>query len=392
MATLDVDSAFRRIPIHPAHKQYLVIQQHEGEFFIDHVCPFGVRSGPGLQGAPMDATVDLLDARGWGPNKKWVDDLSNFRKPCGYDVARKEWTYGHSVDDIFELGERLGIPWHNVKWRPHDFEGTYLGFAWNISDKTVSLPERKRTKYLTRVEDALDLVAKSAKRMSRETAQKLSGTLSHCTFVYPRGRTYLSGLFAFVASFTSEHIPRYPPKSVISDLKWWHDLLQRDSDRRVLVPKGTPQDADVWVDASSTWGIGIVVGKEWDAWRWKGPREAWHKNGRDIGWVEMIALEMAVRRLVELGWENADLLVRSDNEGVIKAFKRGRSRNWQVNLAIRRTELLCMEKNIKILPIYVNTKDNRADPVSRGIPGPDITRFWSSFEIPQEVSEFTAHA
>ncbi|CDO77105.1 hypothetical protein BN946_scf184501.g10 [Trametes cinnabarina] len=392
MATLDVDSAFRRIPIHPAHKQYLVIQQREGEFFIDHVCPFGVRSGPGLQGAPMDATVDLLDARGWGPNKKWVDDLSNFRRPCGYDNEKQEWTYAHSVEDIFALGEKLGIPWHGTKWCPHDDVGVYLGFSWDIPHKTVSLPERKRLKYLARVEHALDLVNKSAKRMTLETAQKLSGTLSHCAFVFPRGRTYLSGLFTFVASFTNEHVPRYPPKSVISDLKWWRDLLRRKGERRVLVPKGPVQDVDAWVDASSSWGIGIVLGKEWDAWRWKGAKETWHRDSRDIGWAEMIALELAVRKLIELGWVNAELMVRSDNEGVIKAFKRGRSRNWQVNLAIRRTELLCMEKNLKISPVYVNTKDNRADPVSRGERVSGITRFKSSLQIPQEVSEFITYA
>ncbi|CDO71596.1 hypothetical protein BN946_scf184911.g66 [Trametes cinnabarina] len=391
MATLDVDSAFRRIPIYPAHKQYLVIQQRPGEFFIDHVCPFGVRSGPGLQGAPMDAIVDILDARGWGPNKKWVDDLNNFRYPLKWDAATGVGKYAHSIDDIFDLGERLGLPWHKDKWKPHAFTGEYLGFAWHIPNRTVSLPDRKRMKYWKRVVDALETVKERSRRIDLVTTQKVSGSLAHATFVYPRGRTYLTGLYTFIASFTNEYTPRYPPKSVIADLKWWQNLLARPGELRTLAARGPAQDLDLWVDASTSWGIGMVVGDSWDAWRWKVEKAKWNKHSRDIGWAEMVAIELLLRRLVETGWKNADLLVRSDNEGVIKAFRRGRSRNWQVNLSIQCAELLCMERNIQLSPIYVNTKDNRADLVSRSIPDPKMVRFHSKFRLPEELSEFLEH-
>ncbi|CDO76109.1 hypothetical protein BN946_scf184876.g2 [Trametes cinnabarina] len=392
MATLNVDAAFRRIPIHPAHKPYLVIQQRPGEFFIDHVCPFGVRSGPGLQGAPMDAVVDLLDTRGWGPNKKWVDDLTNFRVPTSALEDGTGWRYDHLIEDIFALGERIGLPWHKTKWRDHDPKGEYLGFAWDIPRKEVSLPERKRLKYLARVDNVLATADGGAKRVPFGMAQKLSGTLSHCTFIYPRGRTYLTGLYTFLASYVNEHALRYPPKSVISDLGWWRSILSLPSEHRVLEKRGEVRNLDLWVDASTDWGIGIVIGQSWDAWRWAMERELWNKMGRDIGWAEMIAIELLLRRLVEEGLENAAVLVRSDNKGVIKAFRRGCSRNWQVNLSIRRTELLCMEKNLDLQPVYVNTKENRADPVSRGIPDARLCRFKSKFDLPEEVAPFLTHA
>ncbi|KAL1942665.1 hypothetical protein VTO73DRAFT_4905 [Trametes versicolor] len=391
MATLDIDAAFRRIPIRPSHKAYLVIQCEPGAFYIDHVCPFGVKCGCGLQGGVMDPIVDILDVRGWGPNKKWVDDLDNMRFPIGIGDEPGTWIYAHSIQDIFDLGERLGIPWHKTKWSPHGFTGVYAGFAWDLPAKTVSLPEAKRVKYLGRTCDALEMAQGGARRMDLKTVEKLNGTLAHCAFVYPRGRTYLAGLCSFLAAFSSEHVPRYPPKSVISDLRWWKETLERPSARRSLVPRGARCDPDIWVDASSDWGIGIVIGQEWDAWRWGVPYEVWHAESRDIGWAEMVAIELVLRCLEERRWENADVLIRSDNEGVIKAFRRGRSRNYQVNLSIRRTEMLCVDKNIAIYPEYVNTKVNRADPVSRGIPDASLIRFKSTFELPLELQPFLAH-
>ncbi len=108
----------------------------------------------------------------------------------------------------------------------------------------------------------------------------------------------------------------------------------------------------------------------------------------------MIAIELVVRRLEEIGVENTDVLVRSDNQGVVGAFMRGRSRNYQVNLSIRRTEIMCISKNLRIhLEIeYVNTKVNPADAVSRGTPLPGMPRFRSDFMLLQELNSFLVHA
>ncbi|CDO75102.1 hypothetical protein BN946_scf185010.g27 [Trametes cinnabarina] len=390
LATLDIDAAFRRIPIYPAHKAYLVIQCEDGQFYIDHVCPFGVSSGTGLQGAVMDPFVALLDARGWGPNRKWVDNLLNGRYPSG-GSAEEGWTYTHSVNDIFRLAGVIGVPLHQDKWTPHASRAEYAGFLWNVDDKTVSLSEKKRSKYLHRVVEAIQVSRGGSARLDLKTVQKLNGTLSHCAFVYPQGRTFLSGLYAFAASFRNEFAPRYPPKSVISDLSWWRDLLSQPSAKRTLLPRMPLADMDLWVDASSSWGIGLVMGDTWDAWRWAVPYEIWHADARDIGWAEMVAIELALRSLDQNGLRNANVLLRSDNEGVVHAFKRGRSRNFQVNLSIRRTEALCMARNIVVQPVYVNTKINRADPVSRGSPGPGLVRAKAVFELSQELKPYLVH-
>ncbi|GBE88972.1 hypothetical protein SCP_1403800 [Sparassis crispa] len=80
-ACLDINSAFRNLPIKPAHKPFLVIQCDPSDFYIDHVLPFGVSSGTGVQGEPMDAIVNILGAHDIRPSRKWVDDLITFHFP-----------------------------------------------------------------------------------------------------------------------------------------------------------------------------------------------------------------------------------------------------------------------------------------------------------------------
>jgi len=52
----------------------------------------------------------------------------------------------------------------------------------------------------------------------------------------------------------------------------------------------------MWVDASMNWGSEVVIGDQWASWRLI---QEWNMAGRDIGWAETIALELAVLMLVD---------------------------------------------------------------------------------------------
>ncbi|GBE79380.1 hypothetical protein SCP_0205780 [Sparassis crispa] len=390
-ACLDIDSAFRNLPIHPPHKAFLVIQCDAGQFYIDHVLPFGVSSGTGVQGEPMDAIVDILAAHGIGPSRKWVDDLINFRFPLSCTGTDSDpFRYAYGLTDIFRITTPLGVPWHQTKLSDYSYHAVYSGFLWDIERKYVSLPEEKRAKYLSKLETFL--VALSRGRVSQHDAMSINGTLSHVTFVYPHGRAFLTNLCTFVASFKNRFAPRYAPHSVTSDMRWWHTTLSVPDVGRSLTSRGPLQDVGIWVDASSSWGIGIIVEGQWSAWRWRGEPGSWKSDGRDIGWAEMIAVELAVRTVEVLGHRDANVLIRGDNQGVQGAFTRGRSRNFQVNASIRRADIISMSLNILFTVRYVNTKDNLADRVSRGDPDPSMSRRLPSFMLPEELTFFLVDA
>ncbi|KAJ3019648.1 hypothetical protein NUW54_g20 [Trametes sanguinea] len=233
-AMLDIDTVFRHIPIYPAHKAYLVIQCEPGAFYIDHVYPFGVSSGKGLQGTIMDSFIALLD----------LIPVS--------DHGQQGMVYVHDVQDIFNFAEVLGVPLHKEKWTLHAFEVKYAGFAWDTANRTVALAEKKRVKYLSRVKDTMHTSSGGAICMDLHQVQKLNDMLSHCAFVYLHGCTFLSGLYAFTASFRNEFAPCYPPKTIVLDPGWWRDVLSRPGMKRALRPCRALTDLNVWVDASSS--------------------------------------------------------------------------------------------------------------------------------------------
>ena len=126
---------------------------------MDHVCPFGISSGPGVQGQTMDAIVDLLVAYFKDPNAKWVDDLTQFRTPVGgHDAAT--WRYAFGIADIFAATEPLGVPWKLGKCFDFAFLLIYLGFLWDLANRTVGLPEEKRIRYLAKVKAFRDACLK----------------------------------------------------------------------------------------------------------------------------------------------------------------------------------------------------------------------------------------
>src|SRR5882724_12013621 len=116
-------------------------------------------------------------------------------------------------------------------------------------------------------------------------------------------------------------------------------------------------DPDVWVDMSSSWGIGIVIGKHWATWHL---REGWKTGDRDIGWAESVALELVVLWLVTQDFADCEVAIKGDNTGVIGPFNKGCSRNVSRNAAIQRMVASLVPLNITVLPVYVASVVNSA--------------------------------
>lgn len=87
-----------------------------------------------------------------------------------------------------------------------------------------------------------------------------------------------------------------------------------------------------------------------------------------------------------VGARDARVLVHTDNSGAIGQFLKGRSRNVEINVSIRRTEECCRSANLVITPIYVKSEDNRADAASRGMPQPDLLLLRPPLQLPGALS------
>ena len=169
---------------------------------------------------------------------------------------------------------------------------------------------------------------------------------------------------------------------MISDLRWWLNALIIPGFHRILLPRGPPLDMGLFVDASTSWGIGIVVGGRWAAFRL---HEDWKVEGRDICWLETVAVEILFYILEAMGVSNSTLLIHSDNQGTIGSLGKGRSRNFHINLSIRRAYTVLASRFITPELVYIASENNPADPISRGELGSIASRITVSFSLPDEL-------
>ena len=255
-AIRDVAEAYRTIPIIPDQWPGLVVKLlNEDEYAINICNNFGLTSAGGIYGELCDATLDIFRTQGIGPISKWVDDHIFFRIPVehrtAYNIQRQRWhgiilqnggrhqsgsrlwyqdesmpdgspaefdedaaclitdysslpnrsevdsLFTYCDDDIDLISGRLGIPWEPSKSIPFTSSVPFLGFNWNLSDRTVALTEGKRTKYRAAIEVWLPNPTHDLEEM-----QKLYGKLLHACLVLPAGRAYLTNLEVLMASFS----------------------------------------------------------------------------------------------------------------------------------------------------------------------------------------------
>lgn len=150
-ASLDVEGAYRTIPILPDHKRYLVVRYRD-LFYMDHNLPFSAASAAGLQDEVADATQDIWEYTNISPSWKWVDDFFLIRvpNPDGPFVGVSNgitYRYRYDLHSAKEYISPINIPWHPTKGAEFGDVCDYVGYTFDFPNRSVSLPEAKRIKY-----------------------------------------------------------------------------------------------------------------------------------------------------------------------------------------------------------------------------------------------------
>ena len=208
------------IPIKPDHKRYLIVH-FDGFFYMDHDVPFGLASASSPQGEVADATVDIWEHHDISPAVKWVDDFDDFRFPKidgtfhGISDGIK-YMYGYDLTHIKSVIAPLGIPWNKDKGQEFSDTFIYLGFHWDLPNKTVSLPVLKCEKYTHKL--SLFISSCERRQVLKVHAESVIGMLSHITFVYQCGCSYMSSIYRWLTSFLNDYIPRWITSSALMDL------------------------------------------------------------------------------------------------------------------------------------------------------------------------------
>jgi hypothetical protein len=356
---------------------------------MDHCFPFGAKNAHNCLGITVDAIIDILRVVKISPIPKWADDLFPIRFAILSSILHDgsiSYHYFYDLSTLKDTVAPLCIPWHPTKWNDFSSTPVYLGLVWNFENHSVSLAEPKQLKYLTKVSNFLH--DHSSSRIFKKRALSILGTLSHITIVHQDGCSYLSALTTFISTFTSVHIPQYLKSAVLKDLEWWVSKLSQPCVSHSPVHREDIRDLGISIDVSTSWGIGVVIDTQWDAWLW---RALWHFDERNIRWAEAVAVKLVARILLEQGLANTVVLIRGDNQGVIGSFARGRGRNLHVNLAICCTDAIAASSNVLYMLDYIESDQNEADPISHGEFGPHTDQITNYVQLPKELQPFLEH-
>jgi hypothetical protein len=159
-------------------------------------------------------------------------------------------------------------------------------------------------------------------------------------------------------------------------VRWWASKLEGKRIGMKLCTQPIPDDSfRVFVDASTSYGIGIVIGKEFDRFRLAADWRTAGGESRDIGFAEFAAVELAVYFLISsFNISKRHLLVHSDNQGVVHAWAGRSSRNPSQNHVCARLLHLLSSHECFLTLVYMPSADNPADKPSRGIDLPGYRR------------------
>ncbi|KAJ3563610.1 hypothetical protein NP233_g8831 [Leucocoprinus birnbaumii] len=368
--TCNVSKFHRTCPVCPHHKAWLVVQGRPDQFFIDHCIPFGTSSASSNAGMIANAVIDIWRGEGVDPVFKYEDDNCIWQLPVSSGPFEANgFFYAYDKKAALDRIAPLNVPWHPEKGTP-DFcdDIEYLGLGWDLKQRQVYLPEKKRLKHLRRVRIFL---AKSIgpSGCTLLDVQKIHGSLCYISFVYVEGRSRLPSISNFMSTF-NRSMPlqtRHPRPSTIADLRWWSQALESPDVTRNLTPPGPLTECNIYVDASTSWGIGIIIDNAWFALKlspdWK---TAGGPPSRDICWLETVAVEVLALILVAQGLSNHRIHIHSDNQGTIGAMGKGRSPNYHINMSIRRTFVTLSSALLSPSFSYIESASNPADPISRG--------------------------
>jgi len=152
----------------------------------------------------------------------------------------------------------------------------------------------------------------------------------------------------------------------------WVQFILKSLPNEMPLALAQPIDLQWWGDASTSFGIGVVVGSHWAVWKWApgfrvGPRQAFN-----IGCAEAVAVELGLCIMISLNFLSSSriagctFLVRSDNTGIVCVTNKGRSRNAETNRILKHIYSLQAKQHIRLKPVHVTSHNNISDALSHG--------------------------
>ena len=255
LAKVDIESAYRLIPVHPEDRQLLGVMWRD-QCFCDGMLPFGLRSAPKLFTAFADALEWCIRQEGVENIYHYLDDFIVVGPPCSSQCQT-------DLDALERTCFRFGVPLAAHKQVGPTTKLTFPGIEIDTVAGVIRLPEDKLqclVSILTEWDDR--------KVCSRRELELLVGLLNHaCKVVHP-GHSFLQRKIDLLtitghsASSKPFHHIRLNREFRV-DLAWWRTFIIPWNGVGLLKGSVTTREFEFSSDASGSWDCGACFGTSW---------------------------------------------------------------------------------------------------------------------------------
>lgn len=348
MATIDLKEAYLLIPIANEYHKYLRFE-FENELYEFNSMPYGLSIAPRTFSKIMREIMSYLRGRSY-KSVQYLDDILCIGDT--YQLCYK------NVRETLNILKCLGfvINYDKSSLKPSQ-KCKFLGFIYDSTNLTLSLPEDKRTN-IARLVDIFLLLPTCT---IREFAQ-LIGMITAACPAARYGWLYTKLLerqkFLALQSETNYETKIQLPEIILEDLNWWKLNIFS-----TFAPLGDPRfSMEIFTDASRT-GWGAYSNQTRIGGGWKEEELKFH-----INYLELLAVFLALKCFARETTDCA-ILLRVDNTTAISYINRmGGIQFPHLNILSRDIWQWCEKRRIWLYASYINTKDNvEADQESRKV-------------------------
>ena len=355
LAKVDIQSAYRNIPIHPEDR-HLLGMLWDGALYIDTALPFGLRSAPKIFTAIADAAEWIARQQGIQFVIHYLDDYLIIGAPdC--DECQKALT------SLLEVFQRLGLPVAEEKLEGPCTCLKFLGFELDSKKMDVRLPHCKlqELKILLRQ-------WQGKKSSTKKELESLVGKLAFASRVVKPGKTFLRRMFELLSGIRQPHHHVRLNGQFRSDLQWWVTFLSAWNGVSILEQHGCQRSSIHFAtDASGCFGCGAVWGEVWFQLQWPQSYET-HElklKQESITFKEIVPIVIACA-VWGPAWATKSVTVHCDNEGAVAVVNSGYSRIPPIMHMLRCLFFIRAYYQITLRAVHVPGRENDlADAISR---------------------------
>ena len=349
LSKVDIKSAFRLIPVHPADRHLLGMLWHR-QVYIDKYLPFGLRSAPKLFNILADLVSWIAGQHGVSCMLHYLDNFLLMGPPHSSDCQQ-------DLDTFIQLCSYLGIPLASEKIEDPTTSLSFLGITIDTSRMEMRLPKDK----LARIQEMLSQWL-GKKKATKRKILSLLGHLQHASKVVRCGHIFTARMYATAAKLKKLHFYTRLNRQFRSDLAWWYTFVCHWNGLSILRdPTMVPSTPiAIQTDASGSWSCGAVYNHRWLQLRWS---DEWMHQ--DIMAKELVPVVIMVAVWGPLLVKQS-ILLQCDNLSLLTSINKGTAKQTLVMHLLRSLWFFTAHYDIALTATHVlGVTNTAADQLSR---------------------------